>query len=106
MLKPFFVWQNKILRSVSPEEVVFLATLGNYTRIVLSNKKYYHVRSSLSAALKKLPPEMFIKTHRSHAASIHFIDKVAKDHLIVGGEAIPISRQYYKPVLKQLNIIE
>jgi len=53
-----------------------------------------------------ISPDMFIKTHRSYAASIHFIDDVARDHLIVGGEAIPISRQYYKPVIRQLNIIE
>ncbi|OQP62857.1 hypothetical protein A3860_26460 [Niastella vici] len=106
MSKPFFVWKNKVLKSVSPEDVMCLETEGNYTKIILSNKSYYHVRSSLSAALKKLPPDMFIKTHRSYAASIHFIDDVARDHLVVGGESIPISRQYYKPVIRQLNIIE
>lgn len=106
MLTPFFVWQNKVLKSVSPEDVILLETVGNYTKIVLSNKSYYQVRSSLSAALKKLPPDMFIKTHRSYAASIHFIDDVARDHLIVSGEAIPIARQYYKPVINRLNIIE
>lgn len=106
MLKPFFVWQNKVLKSVSPEDVMCLETEGNYTRIVLSNKSFYHVRSSLSAALKKLPPDMFIKTHRSFAASIHFIEDIARDHLTVGGLPIPIARQYYKPVLRQLNIIE
>lgn len=106
MQKPFFVWQNKMLKSISPEDVMCLCAEGNYTKIVLSDKSYFLVRSTLSSALKKLPPDMFIKIHRSYAASIFFIDNVARDHLTVGGEAIPIARQYYKPVMKQLNVID
>lgn len=106
MFYPFFVWQNKKLKNVDPEDVMCLATEKNYTRIVLSDKSYFLVRSSLSAALKRLPPKMFIQTHRSYAASIFYIDNVARDHLTVKDESIPISRQYYDAVIKQLNIIE
>jgi hypothetical protein len=106
MLKPFFVWQNKVLKSVNPQEVMCLSTEGNYTRIYLSDKSHYMVRSTLAGALKRLPPEMFIKTHRSFAASIYFIDNVARDHLTVGGEAIPIAKQYYNAVIEKLNIIK
>jgi DNA-binding LytR/AlgR family response regulator len=106
MLKPFFVWQNKVLKSVNPADVVCLSSEGNYTRIYLSDKNYYMVRSTLSGALRKLPPEIFIKIHRSFAVSIYFIDTIDRDHLTVGNEAIPIARQYYRQVIKQLNIIE
>jgi DNA-binding LytR/AlgR family response regulator len=106
MLKPFFVWQNKVLKRIDPEKVMCLYTEGNYTKIFLSDKTYYLVRSSLSRAIKKLPPEMFIKIHRSLVASIYFIDDIARDHLIMGGEPIPIGRQYYKAAVGQLNIIE
>lgn len=106
MLKPFFVSQNKVLKSINPEDVMCLYTEGNYTKIILSNKSFYLVRSTLASALKKLPPEMFIKTHRSFAVSIYFIDNVARDHLTVGDEPIPIARQYYSTVVRQLNIIK
>jgi DNA-binding LytR/AlgR family response regulator len=106
MLKPFFVWQNKVLKRIDPEKVMCLSTEGNYTKIFLSDKTYYLVRSSLSRAIKKLPPEMFIKIHRSLVASIYFIDDIARDHLIIGGEPIPIGRQYYKKAVGQLNIME
>jgi DNA-binding LytR/AlgR family response regulator len=105
MQKPFFVWQNKVLKSVSPQDVAILYTEGNYTKIVLSNDKHYMIRSSLSGVLKKLPPEMFIKTHRSFAVSIFYIKSLARDHLIIGEVSIPISRQYYKTVIEQLNVI-
>ena len=106
MLKPFFVWQNKVLKRIDPEKVMCLYTEGNYTRIYLSDNTYCLVRSSLSGALKKLPPDMFIKIHRSLIASIYFIDDIAKDHLIISGEAIPVGRQYYKTFIRKLNIIE
>ena len=106
MQKPFFVWQNKVLKNIKPEEVMCLYTEGNYTRIILSDKSDYMVRSSLSSALKKLPKDMFIKTHRSFAASIYFIDNIARDHLTVGENSIPIGKQYYGSVINQLNVIE
>ena len=106
MLNLFFVWQNKVLKRIDPAQVMCLFTEGNYTKIFLSDKTYYLVRSSLSGALKKLPPEMFIKINRSTVASIYSIDLIAKDHLIINEEPIPIGKQYYKKAIRQLNIIE
>ena len=106
MLKPFFVWQNGVLKRINPEEVVCLVAFKNYTKIHLSNKTHCLARSSLSGALKKLPPDIFVKIHRSCAVSIYFIDNIAKDHLIIGQESIPIGRQYYRSFIKQLNVIE
>ena len=106
MLKPFFVWQNKELIRINPEEVICLSTDRNYTRIYLSNNSCYLVRSTLAGALKKLPGDMFIKVHRSYAVSILYIDTLAKDHLTIDGNSIPIGRQFYKSVIDKLNIIE
>jgi DNA-binding LytR/AlgR family response regulator len=64
------------------------------------------VRSTLSNALKKLPPDMFIKIHRAVAVSIHHVDIIRRDHVEVAGSALPIGKQYYKALLEKLNIIE
>jgi len=106
MLLPFFVWQNRVLKKINPENVICLSTEGNYTRIFLTNKTYYMVRSTLSNALKKLPPDMFIKIHRSLAASIYHIDIISRDHLLLGDEPVPIGKQYYRSLIDRLNIIE
>jgi DNA-binding LytR/AlgR family response regulator len=105
MLKPFFIWKDKKLISLNPADVMFLKTIGNYTNIILSNETYFMVHASLSSTLKKLPPDLFIKTHRSWAASIFYIDTIERDHLNIGENVIPIARQYYKSVLGQLNVI-
>jgi hypothetical protein len=41
MQKPFFVWQNKVLRKINPEDVMCLSTEGNYTRIYVAGKTHY-----------------------------------------------------------------
>jgi len=105
VLKPFFVWQDKVLKKIRPEEVMLLATEENYTRIYLSDRTHYIVRSTLAGALKKLPLDVFIRVHRSYAASIFYVDTVERDHLTIGGTTIPIARQYYKSVIDQLTII-
>ena len=106
MLTPFFVRQNKVLKRIDPRQVVCLLTEGNYTKIVVSDSNFYMVRSTLAGALKKLPPEMFIRIHRSMVVSIFFIDLIAKDHLIIDEESIPIAKQYYMSFIRRLNIIE
>jgi DNA-binding LytR/AlgR family response regulator len=106
MLLPFFVWQNKKLKSVNPEDVMFLVTEKNYTKIVLSNRTFHMVRSSLAAALKRLPANVFIRTDRAFGVSILYIDNIARDHLTIGEDVIPIGKQYYEGVIKKLHIIE
>jgi DNA-binding LytR/AlgR family response regulator len=106
MLKPFFIWQNKLLKRVDPRKVMFLVTVKNYTEITLSDNSVYSVRSSLSRAIKKLPPDMFIKIHRSLVVSIYYIDDIDRDHLIIAGEPIPIGKGFYKKAISQLNIME
>jgi DNA-binding LytR/AlgR family response regulator len=106
MLKPFFIRHNKLLKSIDPAQVVALYTEGNYTRIFMKDETFYMVRSSLTRALKKLPPEIFIRIHKSIVASIYYIDDIDKDHLIICGEPMPIGKQYYKSFISRLNIIE
>ena len=106
MQTPFFVRQNGVLKKIDPAEVICLFTEGNYTKIFLTNHIYYLVRATLSGALKKLPKDTFIRINRKTVASIYFMDQIARDHLIIEGEPVPITRQYYASVLAQLNIIE
>lgn len=104
--KPFFVYQDKALVKIKPEEVVCLATEENYTKIFLPNNSFYHVRTTLSGALKKLPSELFIRIHRSIAVSILYIETINRDHLIICNEPVPIAKEYYKSLIDQLNIIK
>lgn len=64
------------------------------------------VRSTLSSALKKLPPDIFIKIHRAFVIPLFYIDNIDKDHFKAGKNPVPIGKQYYKSLIDKLNIIE
>ncbi len=85
--------------------MIYLATKGNYTRLYFPDKSFLIVRSSLFTALKKLPPDMFIRIHDSVAVSVYHIDNIRRDHLVIAGETKTIGRLYYHSVLEQLNVI-
>lgn len=107
MLKPFFIWQDKVLKSIDPEKVFLLLTEGNYTKIWLVDEANpYLVRCTLADALSKLPSDIFIQVSRSIAASIFYIDYIDKDHLVMLGQAVPIGKQYYKALVEKLDVIE
>jgi DNA-binding LytR/AlgR family response regulator len=105
MMKPFFIWHEKLLKRIDPGEVLYLQTKENYTTIYLSDKTSYMIRSSLFGALKKLPGGMYIRIHDSIAVSIYYMDDIARDHLIIEGVSLPINWRYYDAVIKQLDVI-
>lgn len=106
MLKPIYVRDEKALTKIHPEEVLCLATEKNYTKIFLNDGTHYMVRSTLTAALKKLPNDIFIKIHRSYAASLLHIENIYKDHVLIQGKPLPIARQYYRAFINRLSIID
>jgi DNA-binding LytR/AlgR family response regulator len=106
MMKPIFIWQKqKPIKRIDPEKVLYLATKGNYTRLYFPDKSFLIVRSSLFAALKKLPEGMFIRINDSMAVSVYHIDDIRRDYLVLAGESRTIGKPYYSSVLKQLNVI-
>ena len=106
MLKPFFIWDNRILVQINPDHVVCLQVEGNYTRICLADDKSHLVRCTLTSALKKLTPGLFLKVHRGFAASIYYIDKIHHDMLVIGTSKFPIAKKYRASLLKKINILK
>ena len=112
MLEPFFVRtvvkNEKILKRVDPMQVAGLATVKNYTKIILLDDTAYMVRMSLANALKKFPPDMFVKIDRAVVVSKYAIDHIARNHLIISGNPteVTIAKSYYKYVVAGINIIE
>jgi DNA-binding LytR/AlgR family response regulator len=102
---PFFFWHGTELIKIDPEEIICLYTVKNYTRIYMTGERYHMLRLTLSSALKKLPPELFVKISRSIAASVFFIDQVGKYYVFIDGKRAPMSKEFYKPLLEKLKII-
>ena len=105
MLKPLFVWEDRVLKRILPEQIICLTTEKNYMRIFLTDQSVIMVRSTLASAMKILPKELFVKIHRSHVVSVLHIDMIYKDHVLLLGQPVPIARQYYPRLLKRVSVI-
>lgn len=105
MTKPIFVWQDRTLKRLLPEQIAFLATEKNYTRIFMVDESFFMVRATLANATKALPKDMFIKIHRSFVVSVLHINSIHKDHVEVLGAPVPVARQYYAGLMKRVSVI-
>jgi DNA-binding LytR/AlgR family response regulator len=103
-----FFRHNGALKKLNIDEIIVMVAADNYVKICVK-ENYFTVRTTLEAALSCLPPEKFLRVHRSYAVSIDYINKIDKDSLFLIDDKeteIPISRQYYQEIIKQIVILD
>ena len=108
MLTPCIFFRHKgALEKVNIDEIVLIEANKNYIKFWLTEKNYV-VRSTLQAALSRLPEKQFIRVHRSWVVSVNFIGTIEKERLLLIDyeTEIPVSRQIYPEIIKQIFILD
>jgi DNA-binding LytR/AlgR family response regulator len=85
------------LHKVSPNEIVFIQSEGEYVNYQLESGKKIMANQSLSKLEKKLPHTL-IRVHRSFIVNRNKIKSLKGRELLVGSEIIPVSDSYYGKV--------
>lgn len=106
MRVPVFVRKEKILMKVQPEHIVCLVTEKNYTKIFFRDANFCLVRSSLASILKILPNDIFVRIHRAYAVSLYYVDTISREELVIAEKPFPVGREYYRALMKALDVIE
>lgn len=65
---------------------------------IVTPQRTYTIRKSLKCFSDELQENFFMKCHRSYIVNINHIDQMQKDHLLIHGTAVPISRQFRKEI--------
>ncbi len=92
-----------VMRPVNWREIVSLAADGNYVRIFMHGKDYFHHRS-LGSLLAELGEERFVRIHRSWAvniaeiASVRPLAKGAAELRLRNGQKLRMSRRFKSAV--------
>jgi DNA-binding LytR/AlgR family response regulator len=108
MTTPCIFFRNRgALEKVNIDEIILIEAKKNYIKFWLPEKEYV-VRSTLQAALSRLPEKQFLRVHRSWVVSVNFIGKIERESLfLIDLETqIPVSRQYYREIIKQIFILD
>jgi DNA-binding LytR/AlgR family response regulator len=75
------------------EDILFLEASGNYVTFVLKNKNILS-RSTFAEAIALLPPNRFVRIHRSFVVAIDKIEKAERHQLTIGPKKVPVSEAY------------
>lgn len=74
-------------------DILFLEAAGNYVTFTLQDKKVL-TRSTFAEAIALLPPERFVRVHRSFIVAVNRIDKAERHQVTIGTHKVPVSGAY------------
>ncbi|MEM8888719.1 MAG: LytTR family DNA-binding domain-containing protein [Bacteroidota bacterium] len=101
--KPFiFVKSEKEHVKILLEDIFYVESLKNHVRIktqgadIITLKQIGHME-------EKLPPQHFMRIHRSFIISLKKVDRFTQSHVTIGDKLIPIGRLYKQGVLHRLQ---
>lgn len=97
----FFIKADNKLVKLLYDEILFAEALQNYVVIHTGDKKYITYLTFRSVE-EYLPPDKFIKTHKSYIIAAAKVDSIEANDIRIGQHHIPISRNLKDEVMEKL----
>lgn len=104
----FFYRTEGVLKQIILDEIIYLEARDNYTKFFTADNTFFMVRATLENCLSLLPPNTFLRIHRSFAVAGKQIAFVAREGVILPAIKLqlPVSKQYYPSLMKQIVILQ
>lgn len=96
-IKPVVIKSGYDLHKVSPIEIIYIVSNGEYVHYHLENGRKITVNQSLSKLLATLP-DFFLRVHRSYIVNGQKVSSLEGRKLILDGISIPVSDSYFEMV--------
>lgn len=97
-----FLKSDRQYVKVEISSILYIESLKDYIRVVTTNDTLL-CHQSLTDITAKLPPDQFLRVHRSYTLAVAKIDQVRQHRAHIGGKLIPISRACRQEVYRRLN---
>jgi DNA-binding LytR/AlgR family response regulator len=91
------------LTRVHINEILFIEGLDDYLKIHLHQQPPLIVRMTMKAVLEKLPPQSFLRVHRSYIVALDRVEHVRNKMIHIAGYDIPISSSYETAFFSQFG---
>lgn len=88
-----FVKVNKKLIKLYFADILYIESLKDYVRIVCGSESFI-THSNLGNFTTQLPPDQFLRIHRSYTVSLSKISALQGNSISIGTKIIPIGRNY------------
>jgi len=97
----FFIKCDNRLQKIRYDDILFVEALRNYITVHTPNKKYI-TYLTISNIEENLPPEQFLRVHKSFIVSLLKIDSIEGNMIRVGAHTLPIGRATREEVLNKI----
>jgi two-component system LytT family response regulator len=97
-----FLKTDRNLTRIGIDSILYIESLKDYIRVYTTAGDYL-CHQSLTEITTRLPPEKFLRVHRSYTLSLDKIDQVRQHCAHIGNRAIPISRAHRKDLYRRLG---
>lgn len=91
------------LTRVQVNEILFVEGLDDYLKIHLQQQPPLIVRMTMKTLLEKLPPQSFIRVHRSYIVALDRVEQVRNKTIHIAGHEIPVSSSYETAFFSQFR---
>ncbi|AYB34151.1 LytR/AlgR family response regulator transcription factor [Chryseolinea soli] len=98
----YFRADRKMIK-VSLADILYIESLKDYIRVVTQTKNII-TRKSISSLEETLPPQAFIRIHRSFIIALNKIESYNSEMVEVAKKKLPISRMYKHEVGRVLKL--
>jgi len=96
-----FAKSNGKLEKINFDDVLFIEAMENYCAIHFENKKTI-IHTTFKALLEKLPPKLFIQTHKSYIVAVDKVETIEGNIIHIQKYQVPISKYMREEVLTQI----
>jgi len=91
--KSIFLRSNKKYTQVNIDDILYLESAGNYTKVITTNETIT-IRGKISDFLTTQSTDDFLQVHKSFAVAIKHIKSVEGNRIFIGEDVIPIGKVY------------
>jgi len=97
-----FLKVDRKLIKIIISEIWHIESLKDYVRLTTLSGSFISYQS-LTSLTEKLPPDRFLRIHRSYTIALDKVSAVENNCVVIHGKSIPISREHRQEVLKKLS---
>jgi len=100
----FFIKNKGELIRIELNQILFLEAYDNYCYLITSQNKTL-ISHTLKSVEEKLPPQKFLRVHRSFVVQVSQISSLQEGFLCIGKHKIPVGKSYREELMKNITLL-
>ncbi|TSA27749.1 MAG: DNA-binding response regulator [Bacteroidetes bacterium] len=97
-----FIKADYHMHKVKLENILYIEGMKDYLRLHLPNERIMTLMSFIKME-KVLPPDRFMRVHKSFIVSLDKIERIERNTIMISGQKIPIGNKYKKEFFEYLE---